>query len=129
MTISDGINTVLPDNNQKKYFQSLSPYDQNFLTQYHYATFVDFLDPPELENQPWFPLYSFTNTQDDYSFIGRQTKTINNLYKKWLPQLIMCPEKDFETMWHDYKEDFYEQVDVDQYEALLTAEVEKRSHL
>lgn len=127
--LADLRNTVYPEEQPGEFFASLCEYDKNFLEQYGFKTWVEFLNEPKEENAPWFPLYSFSNGFKEESWEGKTKKAIEELRREGLPQLIMCEPEEFEHRFLAYKERFYETIEVERYEKLLTDEVYRRIKL
>lgn len=125
--LADGINTIRPAEQPKEFFAALPDYDKELLNAYGYQTFVDFLNKPEEENAPWFPLYSFTNNLNPKSEIGKINKRLEEIRKEWLPLVIMSEEGQFDIMWENYSIAFHNQIDINIYENALTEEIGLRS--
>lgn len=126
--LADGLNTIRPAEQPEEFFAALPDYDKELLNAYGYQSFVDFLNEPEEENPPWFPLYSFTNNLNTKSEIGKIHKRLEDIRKDWLPMVIMSEQGRFDFMWEEYRHIFYNQNDVDKYEQALTEEIARRSN-
>lgn len=124
--LADGINAVRPAEQPEEFFATLSDYDKELLNAYGYQTFVDFLNEPAKENPEWFPLYSYTNNLDIKEEPGKTHQQIEVIRKEWLPKVIMAKKGEFESMWENYRTLFYNQIDVEMFEDLLTQEVQRR---
>ena len=125
--LADGINAVRPTEQPEEFFASLSDYDKELLSAYGYQTFVDFLNEPPKENSAWFPLYSYTNSLDIKLEPGKAHKQIETIRKEWLPKVIMAEVGEFESIWESYRNEFFNQIDVEMYEDMLTREVQRRT--
>ncbi len=123
--LADGINAVLPTDQPGEFYETLTDVDKEVLDAYGYQVWTDFLTPME-ENSPWFPIWSYTNTLTADTPAGIANQKMNDIQMEWLPRLVMSD--DFYGDWELYVKE-YDNVDVEAYEADITAEVARRIEL
>ncbi len=121
----DGINAYCPAYQPYEYYKSLDPEIQKCFDAYDANTYVELLNPAP-ENEPWYPMWTFSNAMDDSTPGGRVMAQIDALKHKYLPQVVMSD--DFESEWAQYKEE-YGKIDSQVYFDELTEEVRRRSGL
>ena len=124
--LEDGINTVQPEDQPEEYKASLCEYDREFLKAYGYETFMDFLQNVEVVDHEWSELDTYVRKWNHSTKSGKIRDQIMKERLYWIPQLIMAPKEEFDTIWTQYQDDFYHVVDVETYEQELTKEVHRR---
>lgn len=122
----DRKNALSPGEQSGEYYAGLLETDQRILDAYGYEKWTDFLNPIE-PNQPWFPLYTAENNWAKDSACGIAKLKMEEVKRKWLPQVIMADS--FEDAWMSYTEEYEREVDVETYEEELTKEVQRRIEL
>lgn len=123
--LADLINAQDPKNQPNEFYDSLFDVEKKLLDGYGYKTFLDFLSSDE-ENEPWYPMWSYTNnwtTETDY---GAARARITELKREFLPKAMMATSSDFDRIWDEYQEAYRTQVDIDAYLDELNAEVARR---
>ena len=121
----DGKNALEPDQQPDEYYETLGEVDREILDAYGYEKWTDFLTPVK-ENPPWFALYTAENNWAEDTDYGKAKQKMEEVKRKWLPQVIMVSKEEFEQTWDAYMDEYYREVDVDAYEAELTREVQRR---
>lgn len=124
--LADGINSQDPKCQPNEFFETLYDVEKELLAGYGYKTFLDFLSSDE-ENEPWYPMWSYTNTWTADTPEGLAKNKITELKHEWLPRAMMAPEGEFDTIWNEYQKTYNEQVDADAYLDALTAEIQRRA--
>lgn len=124
--LADGINAQDPKNQPNEFYETLYPVEKELLDGYGYKTFLDFLSSDE-PNEPWYPMWSYTNTWTNDTDYGAAKAKITELKHEWLPKAMMCPEEEFDAIWEEYQEVYRREVDIDAYLDELTAEVRRRA--
>lgn len=120
----DGINAYKPEFQPSEYYAAQPKGRQKALDAYKKGTFMDFMDPAEEENDPWYPMWSYTNTWTADTEYGIQKVYMDEVKHEYLPKIIMAD--DYEAAWQDYMNVLNERVDMKCYEDALTAEVQRR---
>lgn len=123
--LEDGINAFAPDQQPGEYYAGLPDYDKEFLDGYGYKTMLDFLTA-DIPNEPWFPMWSYTNTWTQDTPHGAARQVMTDLKHEWLPKTMMCPADQFDSLWDQYMATYKDKVDVDAYLDELTDEINRR---
>ncbi len=124
--LADGKNAQDPKNQPNEFYLTLYDVEKQLLDGYGYKTFLDFLGNDVVDNEPWYPMWSYTNnwtTETDY---GAARAKITELKHEWLPKAMMAPADQFDTVWDQYMETYRTEVDIDAYLDELTAEARRR---
>lgn len=116
--LKDGINTVIPDEQVGEFQATLNREDRKLLKAYGYDRWIDFLGEQE-EIEPWYPLYSVTGQWGNDTDYGKAKEEMDKIKKKWLPQVIIAPYRDFEKEWNGYMSEYRDKVNVKAYEQEL----------
>lgn len=124
--LADTVNTVLPADQPGEFYDSLSDVEKQVLDGYGYKNFLDFLTT-DWTNEPWYPMWSYTNTWTSDTDYGLARAKITDLKHEWLPKAMMAPTAEFDSIWDEYQATYKDQVDITAYEDALTAEVQRRS--
>lgn len=122
----DGINAIDPNQQPREYYDSLEPVEKELLDGYGYKTFLEFLSP-SLPNEPWYPMWSYTNTWTNDTDYGKAKAKITELKHEYLPRAMMAPADQFDAIWEEYMEVYRTEVDIDAYLDELTAEARRRA--
>ena len=125
--LADGLNAQDPKNQPNEFYDRLSDVEKKLLDGYGYKTFLDFLGETVTENDPWYPMWSYTNTWTSDSPEGQANQKIKDLKHAWLPKAMMASESDFDGIWDDYQASYKDEVDVDAYLDSLTDEIQRRA--
>lgn len=123
---ADNINTILPGEQPEEFYKGLIDSDKKLLDAYGYEKFTDFLEKPEDELYPWFPIYSFTNLLSADSEAGIAKQKMDDIKKQWLPQVVMSKSNDFEKTWNKYIDELTSNANIKAYEDTITEEVKRR---
>ena len=121
----DGINSIDPNAQPGEYYDSLEPVEKELLDGYGYQTFLDFLSP-SVPNEPWYPMWSYTNTWTNDTDYGAARSRMTELKHEYLPRAMMAPADQFDDIWDEYMEVYRTEVDIDAYLDELTAEARRR---
>ena len=122
-------NAVIPAEQPKEFYDSLSAVDKNILDKYGYEKFTDFMPEPAEKNQPWFPIYSYANMLTAEEPAGIAKQKMEEVKKQWLPKVVMSGTSDFESTWNEYQTTLTTQADVKAFEDALTTEARRRAEL
>ena len=124
--LADGLNAQDPKNQPNEFYERLSDVEKQLLDGYGYKTFLEFLSSDE-PNQPWYPMWSYTNNWTNDTDYGLARTKITELKHEWLPKAMMAPTAEFDAIWDDYQATYKADVDVDVYLEALTTEIQRRS--
>ena len=119
----DGINTYRPQDSPEEYSSTVSGSVKKCLEAYGADTPSDLIRS-NIENAPWFPMWTYTNTFTDATRRGQAMKAMNNVKQRYLPEVIMSD--DFETSWEEYME-AYRACDTNVFFDELTSEIRRRA--
>jgi putative aldouronate transport system substrate-binding protein len=124
--LADGLNAQDPKNQPNEFYLTLYDVEKQLLDGYGYKTFLDFLGETKTNNEPWYPMWSYTNTWTSDSPEGQAKQKITDLKHEWLPKAMMASEADFDKIWDDYIATYKDEVDIDAYLDSLTTEAQRR---
>ena len=82
-----------PGNQPEIVLDLMNAYDKEFLGNYGYSKFADFVNPP-IELAPYGEAW-----QIDYTPVDVEHQDFLNIQDKRLPELIMCDEAEFDALW------------------------------
>lgn len=120
----DGKNSYKPSCQPNYLEQSLSDIMKECFAAYGVKTYTQLLNKSE-QPDPWYPLWTYTNTLTDSSKAGKVLKNMDKVKREKLPKVIMSD--DFDEAWNDYKETYKSKCDVKTYLEELDKEIQKRS--
>lgn len=124
--LSDGINTILPDQQETEFNATLRDVDKKILEAYGHKRWTDFLDESPEENDPWYPIYSATQSWSADDPANMAMTKMDDIKRQWLPKVIMASPEQFDSAWNEYQTALTTQADIKVYEDTLTKEVKKR---
>ncbi|MDF2907627.1 MAG: hypothetical protein K0R34_2948 [Herbinix sp.] len=125
--LADGKNSQDPKNQPNEFYDGLYDVEKQLLDGYGYKTFLDFLGETRTSNDPWYPMWSYTNNWTADTAEGQAKNKMTELKHSWLPKAMMASEAEFDAIWNEYQEVYKEEVDVDAYVDSLTAEIQRRA--
>jgi putative aldouronate transport system substrate-binding protein len=124
--LADLKNSVDPKCQPNEFYETLYDVEKELLAGYGYKTFLDFLTNDLTENEPWYPMWSYTNNWTNDTDYGAARAKITELKHEWLPKAMMAPADQFDKIWDEYMEVYRTEVDIDAYLDELTAEARRR---
>ncbi len=124
--LADGINAQDPKNQPNEFYETLYDVEKQLLDGYGKKTFLDFLNTDNL-NEPWYPMWSVTNTWTNDTDYGQAKAKIGELKHEYLPSIMMAPTDQFDALWAEYQEAYRTEVDIDAYLDQLTLDARKRA--
>ncbi|MGF7142673.1 putative aldouronate transport system substrate-binding protein [Anaerotaenia torta] len=125
--LADGKNAQDPKNQPNEFYNTLYDVEKQLLDGYGYKTFLDFLGETAISNDPWYPMWSFTNTWNSDTPEGQAKNKITELKHTWLPKAMMASEAEYDAIWDQYQAVYKEEVDIDAYLDALTTEIKRRA--
>jgi len=87
-----------PDDSADEYLAGLSEYDQKFLEAYGFKYPAEMLSEPE-ERPKYYPVWSMTI--EDGSAASVANSKMNDIIRRYYPQMIVCDEAEYETLWDE----------------------------
>lgn len=87
-----------PDDSADEYLAGLSEYDQNFLEAYGFKYPAEMLSEPEVRPN-YYPVWSMTI--EDGSAASVAENKMNDIIRRYYPQLILCDPAEYETLWNE----------------------------
>ncbi|NRY60474.1 sugar ABC transporter substrate-binding protein [Clostridium beijerinckii] len=124
--LDDGINTILPEQQQTEFEATLTDSDKKVLSAYGFKNWTEFLNQVPEENEPWYPIYSACSTWSADQPEQMAMQKMDDIKKQWLPKVIMVKPNEFDSTWSQYQTTLTTQADVKAYEDALTKEVKRR---
>ena len=123
--LEDGVNCILPAQQQGEFEATLTDIDKKVLNGYGYKKWTDFLNDEPEQNEPWYPIYSAcTGWSADQPENVAMLK-MDEIKKQWLPKVVMSNTNEFDSMWNQYQTTLTTQADIKAYEDALTKECEE----
>lgn len=125
--LADGLNACDPKNQPNEFYDTLYDVEKQLLDGYGYKTFLDFLGETATSNQPWYPMWSFTNNWTADTAEGQARTKMTELKHSWLPKAMMASTDEFDAIWDEYQATYKDEVDIDAYLDALTTEIQRRA--
>jgi putative aldouronate transport system substrate-binding protein len=125
--LADGKNAQDPKNQPNEFYDGLYDVEKQLLDGYGYKTFLDFLGDTVTSNDPWYPMWSFTNNWTADTAEGQAKNKMTELKHSWLPKAMMASEAEFDAIWDEYQSVYKDEVDIDAYLDALTTEIQRRA--
>jgi len=125
--LADGKNSQDPKNQPNEFYDGLYDVEKQLLDGYGYKTFLDFLGETRTTNDPWYPMWSYTNNWTADTAEGQAKNKMTELKHSWLPKAMMAPADEFDAIWDEYQATYKDEVDVDAYLDSLTTEIQRRA--
>jgi putative aldouronate transport system substrate-binding protein len=97
-TFKDG-NSTGPGTQPGEFFETLKPYEQQFLSKYNYKTWADFFSPAP-PNPIYYPAWQINLIEGSPAKVA-ETK-MSELSRKYLPQTILAKPNQFDRVWNEY---------------------------
>lgn len=105
-----------------EFYDSLRPFDKEFLAGYKYKTWADFYSPPPPNPIP-YPAWQI-NIVDGSAAKVADTK-LDDLAKKYLPMAILAKPEDFDKVWDEYVKEI-RKLDIKAYEGRVNEQIQWR---
>lgn len=119
----DGINRMMPEEQPYEYLASLPESVSKCFEAYGVSNYVEFLGSERVEQGPWYPLWSWSNSLGSDSVGGKAWQSMGEVKHKYLPEVVMS--KDFENAWKSYMST-YESVNPQDFLNAAQEEVNRR---
>ncbi len=120
----DGINAFSPIYQPSEFYEKLSDTMKECLSAYGAHTYVEMLNKSE-KNEPWFPMWSYSNTFTTDTEYGKAWSDIDSIKHQYLPKVVMSD--DFDSSWDEYMEVYKTHSNSKVLFDELTAEVRRRA--
>ena len=101
-TSDDGINANIPNEQPSEFRDSLPGPVARCFESYGVHSYPEMIGSVEEENQPWFPMWSYSNSMTRATKGGAAWEKINEFKIQYLPLLVMS--SDFDSEWERYVE-------------------------
>ena len=124
--LEDGINCILPEQQQGEFESTLTDVDKKVLKGYGFNNWTNFLNVAPEENEPWYPIYSACSTWTADQPENMAMLKMDEVKKQWLPKVVMVGTDKFDSVWNEYQTTLTTKANVKAYEDALTKEVKKR---
>lgn len=117
----DEINAYRSSYQPTEFYKNLSGIMKECFDAYGVRTYVEMLNPAG-ENQPWYPMWSYTNTFTDETAGGKAKSDIEKTKFRYMPRVVMSD--DFDAAWEEYMAAYAQNCDVEAYLDALSAYVQ-----
>jgi putative aldouronate transport system substrate-binding protein len=95
----DGINAYSSQFQPTEFYENLSKEVQECLDAYHAKTYVEMLNPAQ-EPDPWFPMWSHSNTMKTDTPGGLAFEQMKDAKHEYLPKVVLAD--NFDKAWDTY---------------------------
>ncbi len=122
----DGINAASPASQPSEWRAGLLPEQIEILEAYDCETFVDMVDynePISIQDYPWYPVWTITNTMSAETPGGIAKVKLSDLDNGTIPKLVIA--EDFDAAWEEFLVE-YEECNPEAFISELQEEVYKR---
>ena len=103
--------------------ETMKPEDRELWTAYGVANNPEMMDIDPPPNSVWFPAWQIETPDGSEAQIA--WKRAEEVYRKFLPRIILGRPNQFERLWEEYVEEL-QKTGLDKYEAYLQQEINKR---
>ena len=118
----DGKNAYDAAHQPKEFYESLSDEVKECFAAYGVETYVQLLQPSG-ENQPWYPMWSWSNNLTADTPEGYVWVQMGELKHEWLPRVVMSD--NFDSEWDNYMA-AYGKLGVETFLEAANAEIQRR---
>lgn len=119
---SDGSPAALADI-PSEYLAGQKEEDKELFEAYGISNYAELMDPNPPENPVWFPAWQITPPDGSEAQIA--WKKAEDLYRKYLPRIILARPNQFERLWDEYVSELSE-VGLEKYEEYVQKEINER---
>ncbi len=99
------------------------PEDREVLEAYGVSSYAELMDPNPPDNPVWFPAWQITPPDGSPAQIA--WKKAEDLYRKYLPRIILARPNQFERLWNEYVTEL-SKVGLKEYEAYVQDHIDER---
>ena len=92
-------NAWTPADQPEEFFDSLLPWDQQFLENYGKSTWLDFVNSPP-PNRVYYPTWNIP--LGDGTPAAMASRMVEDLQLEWLPRIILADPADFDDLWAQF---------------------------
>ncbi|MDD5934023.1 MAG: extracellular solute-binding protein [Clostridiales bacterium] len=92
-----------PEDSASEFVAGLSEYDQKFLKAYGFKYPAEMLSDP-IVRPDYFPLYAFPIEDGSPAKVANQK--MNDIIRRYFPQLIVCDADKYESLWQEMLDEF-----------------------
>lgn len=92
-----------PEDSADEYLAGLSEYEQNFLKAYGFKYPAEMLSEPEVRPD-YYPVWSMP--MEDGSAANVANTKMNDIVRRYFPQLVICDPANYESLWSEMKKQF-----------------------
>ena len=93
-------NAWTPGDQPEEFFDSLLPWDQEFLNSYGKMTWLDFVNNPPPPNRVYYPTWNIPVGDGTPAQLAARMLEDAEIY--WLPRIIRADPADFDDIWAQY---------------------------
>ncbi|MCX7949926.1 MAG: hypothetical protein N2509_07415, partial [Treponemataceae bacterium] len=121
-TFSDGNPTSIADVPGEA-LATLRPEDAELYKAYGVSSMGEMMDPNPPENPIYYPAWQLVPPDGSPAQIA--WKKAEDLYRKYLPRIILARPAQFESLWNEYVSEL-NKIGLEEYEKFMTQEIKKR---
>ncbi|MEW6565284.1 MAG: extracellular solute-binding protein [Spirochaetota bacterium] len=99
------------------------PEDAELLQAYGVSSFAELMDPNPPENPVYFPAWQLVPPDGSAAQIA--WKKAEDLYRKYLPRIILSRPNQFDKLWDEYVSEL-NKIGLEEYEKFMNQEIKKR---
>jgi putative aldouronate transport system substrate-binding protein len=121
-SFSDGYPTNMSDIYSEK-AAVLKPEDRELWEAYGVASNAELMDPDPPENPIWFPTWQINTPDGSEAQLAWQKA--EEVYRKYLPRIIMGRQNQFERLWEEYIAELGK-TGLEKYEAFMQEKIDER---
>lgn len=103
--------------------EAMKPEDRELWNAYGAANNSEMMDIDPPPNSIWFPAWQIETPDGSEAQIA--WKRAEEVYRKFLPRIILGRQNQFETLWNEYVDEL-KKTGLDKYEAYMQQEINKR---
>ena len=101
-TSRDNINAMQPQEQASIFLDTLPQYVSKCFMAYGYDSYCDFVRSSESDWEPWYPMYTYSNSMTAATKGGEAFYKIKETKQEYLPKVVLA--KDFDAVWDEYME-------------------------
>lgn len=103
-TSRDGKNAMQPTQQVSEFFNGLAEPLVKCFEAYGVGTYVDMIGSAKVEVNPWYPMWSFSNSLTTETPGGVAWTKMGEVKHEWLPKVVMS--SDFDSVWASYMDKY-----------------------
>ena len=119
----DGINYMKPADSPAEFLETVPACVKKCFEAYGVGNYCEFLGSEKVEQGPWYPMWSWSNTIGTNDPGGKAWQEMGYIKHKYLPEVVMS--SNFESAWNSYM-DAYKEAHPEEFLQAAQDELERR---